>query len=200
MTSRTTTLPAAAPRLPRSGHAALAAGALVQASLGAEFVLAGLSKVVDPDFIPQFTAFVQGSPAATSGPLAGLLTGLVLPHSALVARLSEVIELAAGLILLLSALEVARRRLAGPLGAQHAYEPLAALLSALAAFALGGMSLGIFLIEGGRLPSVSPINAFGSPIAVELLLVPLTLAIGWLELGRFVALRSTARSTMPAAS
>jgi hypothetical protein len=196
MTSRTTAMP----RLPRSGHAALAAGALVQASLGAEFVLAGLSKAVDPDYLPQFTAFVQGSPAATGGPLAGLLGSLVLPYSALVARLSELTELGAGLILLLSAVEVGRRRLSGPLGAQHAYEPLAALLSALAAFALGGMSLGIFLIEGGRLPSVSPIYAFGSPIAVELLLVPLTLAIGWLELGRYLALRSSARSTMPAAS
>ena len=198
MTSRTTIF--AAQRLPRSGHAALAAGALVQASLGAEFVLAGLSKAVDPDFPAQFAAFVQSSPAATSGPLAGLLTSVILPLSPLVARFSEMVELGAGLVLLLTALEVARRRLAGPLGAQHAYEPVAALLSAVSAFALSGMSLGIFLLEGARLPSVSPINAFGSPIAVELLLVPLALAIGWLELGRFVALRAGARSTMPAAS
>ena len=44
----------ATPRLPRSGNAALASGALIQALLGAEFVLAGLSKAIDPDFVTQF--------------------------------------------------------------------------------------------------------------------------------------------------
>jgi hypothetical protein len=67
----------------------------------------------------------------------------------------------------------------------------AALVSSAAALVLGGLSLGIYLLQGGRLPSVNPDVAFASPIAVELLLVPVAVGIAWLELGRFLALRST---------
>jgi hypothetical protein len=35
------------------------------------------------------------------------------------------------------------------------------------------------------------LHAFVSPVAVEPLIVPLAVGIGWLEFGRFVALRST---------
>ena len=176
-------------RLPRSGNAALASGALIQAAVGLEFLLAGLNKVIDADYVVQFRGFVQSSPGATSGPLAGVMQSLVVPNADIVAQLSRFIELGAGAILLVTALEVARRRLSGPLGEQHAYEPLAALVSATAAFVLGGMSLSIYLLEGGHLPMLNPGFAFGTPIAIELLLVPLALAIAWLEFGRFRALR-----------
>jgi hypothetical protein len=56
------------PRPPRSGDAAPAAGALVQAALGAVFVLAGLSNVVAPDDAVQVRGFVQGSAGAGEGP------------------------------------------------------------------------------------------------------------------------------------
>ena len=176
-------------RPPKSGNAALTSAALIQAALGAEFVLAGLSKAVDPDYPVQFRGFVQGSPGAASGALSGVIQWLVVPNLDALAELSKVTELVAGAVLLVTALEVLRRRLSGPLGAQHAYEPLAALISSAAALVLGGMSLAIYLIEGGRLPSINPAYAFGSPIAVELLLVPLALGIAWLELARFRALR-----------
>ena len=178
-------------RLPRSGNAALAAGALIQAALGAEFVFAGLTKVVAPDYIQQFRDFVQGSVGATSGPLALLVHTLVVPNIDLVAQLARFTELIAGAMLVLSAFEVARRRFAGPLGAEHGYEPIVALASAAAAFVLGGLSLGIYLLQGGRVPSVNPNFAFASPIAIELLLVPMAVGVAWLELGRFLALRST---------
>lgn len=178
-------------RLPRSGNAALTAGAVIQAALGAEFVFAGLSKAVNADYAQQFKSFVQGSPGSTSGPLAPIVQGLVLPHVEVAAQLAKYTELVAGTVLLVTAIEVARRRLAGPLGAQHGYEAIVALLSSAAAFALGGLSLTIYLIEGGRLPTVDPAYAFGSPIALELLVVPLALGIAWLEFGRFVALRRT---------
>ena len=80
---------AATPRLPRSGNAALAAGAFIQAALGIEFVLAGLSKAVDPEFSIQFQSFIKGSPGATSGPLAGLIQWLVVPNAELFAQLAE---------------------------------------------------------------------------------------------------------------
>ena len=182
-----------ATRLPRSGNAALAAGALIQAALGAEFVFAGLGKVVAPDYTQQFRAFVQGSAGATSGPLAPLIHTLVVPNIDLAAQLARFTELIAGAVLLLSALEVARRRFAGRLGAQHGYEPAAALASAAAACVLGGLSLGIYLLQGGRLPSVNPNFAFASPIAIELLLAPMAVGVAWLELGRFLALRSSPR-------
>jgi hypothetical protein len=178
-------------RLPRSGNAALAAGALMQAALGAEFVFAGLTKVVAPDYTQQFRDFVQGSARANSGPLSALVQTLVVPNIDVVAQLARFTELIAGAVLLLSALEVARRRFAGPLGAQHGYEPIVALVSAAAAFVLGGLSLSIYLLQGGRLPSVNPNFAFASPIAIELLLVPMAVGVAWLELGRFLALRST---------
>ena len=178
-------------RLPRSGNAALAAGALMQAALGAEFVFAGLTKVVAPNYTQQFRDFVQDSAGANSGPLSALVHTLVLPNIDVVAQLARFTELMAGAVLLLSALEVARRRFAGPLGAQHGYEPIVALVSAAAAFVLGGLSLSIYLLQGGRLPSVNPNFAFASPIAIELLLVPMAVGVAWLELGRFLALRST---------
>ena len=178
-------------RLPRSGNAALAAGALMQAALGAEFVFAGLTKVVAPNYTQQFRDFVQDSAGANSGPLSALVHTLVVPNIDVVAQLARFTELIAGAVLLLSALEVARRRFAGPVGAQHGYEPIVALVSAAAAFVLGGLSLSIYLLQGGRLPSVNPNFAFASPIAIELLLVPMAVGVAWLELGRFLALRST---------
>jgi hypothetical protein len=178
-------------RIPRSGNAALAAGALIQAAIGCEFVLAGLNKAVNPDYVQQFRGFVQGSPGSTSGPLAPIISTLVVPNIELAAQLAKFTELFAGGVLVVTAIEVARRRFSGALGAQHAYEPLVALLSALAAFALGVMSLTIYMLQGGRLPSLNPNFAFSSPIALELLVVPLTLGIAWLEFGRFRALRGT---------
>ena len=180
----------ASARLPRSGNAALASGALIQAAVGLEFVLAGLNKFIDTDYVEQFRAYVQSSPGASDGPLAGVIQTLVVPNADLVAQLSRFTELGAGAILLLTALEVARRRLSGRLGEQHAYEPLVALVSSTAAFVLGGMSLTIYLLQGGMLPTLNPGFAFGSPIAIELFLVPLALAIAWLEFARFLALRA----------
>jgi uncharacterized membrane protein YphA (DoxX/SURF4 family) len=180
--------------LPRSGNAALASGALIQTLLGAEFVLAGLSKVIDPDFRTQFRGFVSSMPGANSGPLAGITQSLVMPNAALVAELTRWTELFAGAILLVTALEVLRRRLSNPFGAEHPYEPLLALVSALAALALAGLSAGIYLIEGGSLPTVSAGFAFVSPIAIELFLVPLALGVAWLELARFLALRAEHRT------
>jgi len=176
-------------RLPRSGNTALAVGALVQAAVGAEFVLAGLSKAADADFPTQFRAFVKASPGAASGPLAGFAQSLLVPNAELFAQLAKWTELLAGAVLLVAALEVLRRRLSEPLGAPHRYEPALALLTSLSGFALAAMSLGIYVLQGARPPAVNPGFAFTSPIAIELLLVPLALGIAWLELGRFRALR-----------
>jgi hypothetical protein len=190
---RTTRTPA---RLPLSGNAALAAGALVQFVLGLEFALAGTSKLLDADFSRQFQQFVAGSPAARDGVLAPLLQGLVLPHASLAASLATFAELGAGVVLALSALDVLRRRFPAPLGAQHGYETAVAVLSAAAAVVVAGMSATIYLIEGGGWPRISGGNAFGSPIAIELLLVPLGLGIAWLEIGRFSALRAALHQTV----
>jgi len=178
-----------ASRLPRSGNAALAAGALIQAVLGIEFLFAGLNKSVNPYYVDQFKGFVQNSPAAQTGPLAPALQLLVLPNLELSAHLARLTELGAGVVLLVTALEVARRRFAGSLGAEHGYEPLVALASALAAFTVGAMSLVIYAVEGGQLPSVNAAFSLSSPIALELLIVPFAFGIAWLELGRFRALR-----------
>jgi hypothetical protein len=180
--------------VPRSGATALAAGALVQAVLGGEFVLGGLDKLADPQYAAHFRDFMSGSAAFVGGPLAWLIRGLVLPNVAVMAQLARLTELGAGLVLVLVAAEVARRRFGGRLGARHGYEPAVALAGALAALVLGGLSLTIYLLQGGALPRVSADMAFGPPVAIELFNVPLALAVAWMELGRCAALR---RATIP---
>jgi hypothetical protein len=176
-------------RLPKSGNTALAAGALIQAVLGIEFLLTGLSKAADSNYVANFKAFVATSPGAHRGLIAPLVQALVTPHLAIAARLAEFGELAIGVILLVAALETARRRFAGRLGAQLSYEPAVALAGAAAGLGLASISGTIFLLEGGILPTVNPAFAFSSAIPVELMMVPLGLGIAWLELGRFAALR-----------
>ena len=68
-------------RLPLSGNAALAAGAPIQAALGIEFLFAGLSKLVDPDFAAQFKSFFESSPGSRDGILAPLMQSLIVPTS-----------------------------------------------------------------------------------------------------------------------
>jgi hypothetical protein len=152
-----------------------------------------LSKLLDPDFATQFEQFVAASPASRGGFLAPLLQAVVLPYAAIAAQLATSAELGAGVVLVASAVEVARRRFSGRIGRQHAYENSVALLSACAALVVAALSASIYVLEGGGLPRISGASAFGSPIAVELLLVPLALAVAWLEFGRFVALRATRR-------
>ena len=188
-----TSTAASTTRLPLSGNAALAAGALIQVVVGLEFLLAGVSKLLDADFAEHFATFVAASPGSHVGPLSPILQGLVLPHAWFAARLTTFAEIGAGLVLSLSSVEVARRRFSGRIGAQHAYEPAVALLSAAAALTAAALSAGIYLVEGGGLPTVAADNAFGSPIAVEFLLASLGLGIAWLELGRFRALRARRR-------
>src|ERR1700736_4087169 len=91
-----------ATRLPRSGNAALAAGALIQAALGVEFLLAGLSKFADAEFTTQFKGFVEGSPGAKSGILAPVIQTLVVPNVTLAADLAKFTEVGAGVFLLLA--------------------------------------------------------------------------------------------------
>ncbi|TMF56244.1 MAG: hypothetical protein E6I22_06170 [Chloroflexi bacterium] len=159
----------------------MAAGALIQGVLGIEFLLAGLSKAADSHYLANFKAFVATSPGAHRGPIAPLIQAVVTPHPVLAAWLAEFGELAIGIILLVAALETARRRFAGRVGAE--------LAGAAAGLGLATIAGTIFLLDGGILPTVNPAFAFSSAIPVELMMVPLGLGIAWLELGRFAALR-----------
>ncbi len=181
-------------RLPRSGSAALAAAALVQAVLGIEFVLTGLSKVADSRYVAHFRAFITASPGAHRGPLAPMVQTVVVPHLAIAAELAKFGELAVGVVLLVAAAETARRRFSGSFGGQHRYEPAVALAGAGAGLGLAGISITIFLLQGGVLPAVNPARAFASAIPVELMMVALGLAMAWLEFARYRALRPRAGS------
>jgi hypothetical protein len=180
-------------RLPLSGNAALWASALIQAVLGIEFTLSSLNKLADPHYITDFAAFVHSTPGAISGVLSSLIQALVLPNIALFARLIEVGELLIGAVLLIGAADIGRRRFAGRLGAQHGYEAPLALGSALAGIAAAGLTLSIGILMGEGLPAVAVGRAFSSAIPIELFIVPLGVAIAWLELGRFHALRRSHR-------
>ena len=177
------------PTTPEGGSVSLASGAVVQAALGIEFTLSGLNKLADPAYLTNFTSFVRANPGANRGPLSALVQTIVLPNAAVFAELLRATELALGSILLVGALEIARRRLSGRLGATHGYEAVLALVAALAGVAAAGLGFSIFALMGGVLPTVMPGRAFTSAIPVELLIVPLGLAVAWTEIGRFLALR-----------
>jgi hypothetical protein len=178
--------------LPASGNTALAASALVQAALGIEFTLSGLNKFADPDYVANFTSFVRANPGASSGPLSLLVQNLVLPNPGVFATLLKAAEIALGPVLLIGAIEIGRRRLSGRLGATHRYEAGLALVAALAGAAAAGLAFSIFVLMGGVLPTVTAGRAFTTAIPVELLIVPLGLAVAWMELGRFLVLRRRA--------
>jgi len=172
-------------RIPASGNAALAASGLIQAALGIEFSLSGLNKLADPNFVRNFNAFVLASPGTHTGLLAPLIERLVLPNIALFASITKYTELILGVVLLLGAVEVGRRRLAGPIAAQHGYEAPVAAVAALAGLGAAGLSLTIALMMGEQLPTIMPGRALTTAIPVELLLVPLGIAVAWMEAGRF---------------
>ena len=176
-------------RLPVSGNAGLAASALIQAALGFEFLLSGLNKVADGTFVRNFRLFVDSSPGTHSGLLRPLVQGVIQPNIALFAELTRVSELALGTVLLIGAVEVGRRRLSGTIGRPHSYEAPVALIAALAGLGTAFLSLTIALLMGEGLPSVMPGRALTTAVPVELLLVPLGLAVTWMETGRFLALR-----------
>jgi len=178
-------------RLPASGNTALAASALIQAALGIEFFLSGLNKFADPNFVRNFELFVDASPGTHTGVLAPLIHSLVQPNIALFAGLTKYAELGLGIVLLLGALEVGRRRLSGRAGAEHGYEAPVALIAALAGLAAAGLSLSIALLMGEQLPTITPGRALTTAIPVELLLVPLGIAVAWMEFGRFRVLHRT---------
>lgn len=167
---------------------ALAAAAFVQAVLGIEFVLTGLSKVADPRYEANFRAFVLASPGTHRGVIAPLIQTFVLPHLAIAAELAKFSELAIGAMLLVAAAETARRRFSGRLGRQLGYEPAVALAGAMAGLGLAAISLTIFLLQGGVVPTVNPAKAFASAIPVELMMVAFGLAMAWVEVARFRAL------------
>jgi hypothetical protein len=176
-------------RLPASGNTALAASALIQAALGIEFLLSGLNKFADPSFVKNFTLFVNGSPGTRTGILAPFIHSLVLPNIAFFATLTKYIEVGLGIVLLLGAVEVGRRRFSSALGREHGYEAPVALVAALAGLSAAGLSLTIALLMGEQLPTIQPGRALTTAIPVELLLVPLGIAVAWMEAGRFRVLR-----------
>jgi hypothetical protein len=172
-------------RTPGSGSTALAASAFTQAAMGIEFTLSGMNKVADPRYVANFDAFVRSNPGSRSGVLAPLVHLIVLPHLSLFATVILGSELAIGMTLLLGAVEVARRRFSGRLGAEHNYEAVVALLAALAALGGAALTLSIFMLMGGVFPTVMPDRAFTTAIPVELLLVPIGLSLAWMEFGRW---------------
>jgi hypothetical protein len=176
-------------RLPASGNAALGASALIQAALGVEFTLSGLNKLADSHYVANFNTFVRSTPGASRGILSSLVQLLVLRHIGLFAGLIEVTELLVGAILLIGAVEIGRRRFSGRLGAEHGYEAPVALVSALAGLAAAGLALSIGMLMGEGFPAIMPGRDLTTAIPVELLIVPLGIAIAWLEFGRFVVLR-----------
>jgi hypothetical protein len=176
-------------RIPASGNAGLAASGLIQLALAIEFLLSGLNKFSDPNFTQNFTQFVAASQGTHTGLLAPVIQTFIQPNIAFFAVLTKFTELSLGIVLLIGAVEVGRRRLSGPIGDEHGYEAPLALMAGLAGLAAAGLSLTIALLMGEQLPTIEPGRALTTAIPVELLLVPLGIAVAWMEFGRFKVLR-----------
>ena len=84
----------------------------------------------------------------------------------------------------------------GRFGARHAYEAPVALVAAFAGLTAAALTLSISLLMGEGLPTIMPGRAFTTAIPVELLIVPLGLAVAWLEFGRFLVLRRPADAAL----
>jgi hypothetical protein len=98
---------------------------------------------------------------------------LVLPNVGFFATLLQFTELLLGIVLLLGAVEVGRRRFSGRVGREHGYETPVALVAALNGLAVAGLSLSIAVLMGEQLPTIMAGRAFTTAIPVELLIVPL---------------------------
>jgi hypothetical protein len=181
-------------RTPQSARVGAAAGALIQAILGLEFLLGGLNKVFAPDYVAHFKDFASSAPGAQHGAFSQIVQVVVLPHVGIMAQLARFTELSAGIVLLVTAAELARLQFTATPGRR--LQPAVALVTATAAAAIGGLSLTIYLLQGGMIPGVNPALAFGPPIAIELFNVPLALGISAMEFSRFLALRNV---SLPAA-
>ena len=169
----------------------------MQGALGVEFTLAGLNKAADATYGADFEAFVLANPGAHGGLLAPIVNGLVLPHVGTFAGLVKYSELGLGPVLLIGAMEIGRRRFAGRFGARHAYEAPVALVAAIAGLTAAALTLSIALLMGEGLPTVMPDRAFTTAVPVELLIVPLGLAVAWLEFGRLLVLDGRRRPRSP---
>jgi len=75
--------------------------------------------------------------------LAPLIHAIVQPNIVFFADLTKFIERSLGIVLLLGAIEVGRRRLSGRIAAQHGYEAPVALVASLAGLGAAGLSLSI---------------------------------------------------------
>lgn len=169
-----------------AADAAVGAGAVAQAILGLEFVLGGLNKYLATNFAAAFKSFVASSASAQGDLLTPIVRTVIVPNSALFAELARLTELLSGIMLLIAAGDTLRRHFAR--GRGRTLEASVSLLGAVAAVAVGGLSLTIYLLKGGTFPGVDPKLALAPPLQVELVNVALAIAVAWLGIGRFLAL------------
>ncbi|HEX2681289.1 MAG TPA: hypothetical protein VHQ03_08350, partial [Candidatus Dormibacteraeota bacterium] len=169
-----------------AADAAVGAGVVAQAILGFEFLLGGLNKYLATNFAAGFKSFVASSASAQGHLLTPVVRDVIIPNSALFAELARLTELIGGIVLLITAGNMLRRRVAG--GRGRVLEAAVSLLGAVAAVAIGGLSLTIYLLKGGTFPGVDPKLALAPPLQVELVNVALAFAVTWLGFGRFLAL------------
>lgn len=170
--------------------AAFGSAALAEAILGLEFVIGGLNKYLATNFAASFKSFVDASVSTHGRVLTPIVQVVIIPNSALFAELARLSELAGGLMLLFAAGDTFRRQVART-ARGGAFETWVSVLAAVAALALGGLSLTIYLLKGGTFPVVDTRLALAPPVQVELVNVALALAVVWFGIGRFLELRRT---------
>jgi hypothetical protein len=170
------------------------AAALIQATLGLEFLISGLDKFADPRYLGDFNQFVRVNPGAISGPASIIVKALVLPHIDIAAVTVLLVEATLGVVLLLGAFDLGWRGLFDHRPWRYRYQAGVALTSAAAGAGVAGLSLSIGLLMGEQLPTVMSVNAFTTAIPVELLLVPVGIGVALIEVGRFMAIRRHSRT------
>jgi hypothetical protein len=163
--------------------AAVGAAAIAQGILGLEFLLGGLNKYLDTNFAGGFKTFVVASVGAQNSVPSPIVQTLILPNAALFAELARFTELAGGIALLVAT--------AGVRVDSHTRGGwVLALTGLVAAVALGGLSLTIYVLKGGVFPGVDTRLALAPPMQVEVVNVLLAGAVAWLQAGRLLAART----------
>ncbi|HET9848865.1 MAG TPA: hypothetical protein VFR68_09965 [Candidatus Dormibacteraeota bacterium] len=170
------------------------AAALIQGTLGLEFVLSGLDKFADPHYVADFGQFVRVNPGAINGPASILVKAFVLPHLTIASVAVLVVEVSLGFLLLIGAIDLGWRGFFEHRLWRSGYQAAAALTSAVSGIGVAGLSLSIALLMGEQLPTVMSVNAFTTAIPVELLLVPVGIGVALIGVGRFTALRIHSRT------
>ncbi len=148
--------------------------AAISLTLGYVWIISGINKILNKDFVAGFGDFTKGSLGGTGiwEPYRGVINQLIIPHATLFAYIVQYSELGIGILLILAAI-------------RHFFSYSRAVSILLSFCNLVGffLMLNIILSSGMKLPWINPLNAFAPGVNVEyvMLLISLFASVSYLN-------------------